>query len=309
MTSSYLHRAMNISFWLPIVIAIGVTLASPAAVRSAEDDAASAETENEQVDDGVEDDDGDDAETRESGQARNFFRVVGSILGFGDSAPSQEDDATLTLLGEPAAGFELQTPEGETFRLNDQRGKVVVLDFWATWCGPCVAAMPKLQQLHDQFAERDVLVVGVNQQESAEEVTKFTSKKGFTFAQVLDDDGSVGDRFSVTGIPRTVVIDPQGIIQAIHSGYSPTLGKTLFDAEKVAAAKARLKKAQAQLLGDLQPIAPERLERIGTIDLGTTVSLSANYAPSWVRGDGNDHLVLHIDSDSLAILEPGSEEA
>lgn len=296
--------------WRFVLFGTAISISCVAPLSSADEDASSTTAEAEST---------EDAERATPG---DFLRVVGSIFGLGSFDAAEEDDASLALLGEPAAAFELQTADGESFRLEDQRGRVVVLDFWATWCGPCVAAMPELQKLQEKFADRNVLVVGVNQRESAEDVAKFVARKEFTFTQVLDEDGSVGDQFGVTGIPQTVVVDPEGVIQAIHSGYSPTLGKklasevekvlsgkTLYDAAAVAAAKARLQALRKEALQEMAPIAEERLQRVGTFDLASPVSLSANYAPAWIRvGSNEERLVLHVDSDTLAILKPGSED-
>ncbi|MEP0844589.1 MAG: redoxin domain-containing protein [Phycisphaerae bacterium] len=125
------------------------------------------------------------------------------------------------LLGKPAPAIRLKDLAGRTVGLEDFKGKVVFIDFWATWCGPCVAAIPGVQKLHEKFKDhRDVVVLGVNCDDPEDEQTvrDFLKEKKITFAQILDSDGKARLAYSVPGIPCTVVIDRKGLIASIEVG-------------------------------------------------------------------------------------------
>lgn len=154
-----------------------------------------------------------------------FGRAVAAMFGL--NGKSGNDEAFAHLLGKPAPNFELKTIAGETVKLEDLRGKVVLLDFWASWCGPCMMAMPEIEKIHQEFAGKPVMVIGVNQRDDAEAAQEAVDSKGITFTQVLDSDGAVGDAFGVTGIPHTVLIDAEGRIQSIHRGFSVNLASEL----------------------------------------------------------------------------------
>jgi peroxiredoxin len=140
------------------------------------------------------------------------------------------ENAQDALVGSPAPAISAQAIDGSAFSLADLKGRVVVLDFWATWCGPCVAAIPSIQALADRFADKPVTVVGINQDRGdAEKVRRFLEKKKITFLQVTDPKGRVGRDYRVAGIPCTVIIDKEGVIRDIHVGGSPDLGDELAE--------------------------------------------------------------------------------
>jgi peroxiredoxin len=125
-------------------------------------------------------------------------------------------------VGEPAPVFSAEDVAGETVGLGDFRGqKVVLVDFWATWCGPCRMAMPGLQSLLNDFKDRGLEILSINQGESAEQAAAFMKKKGYGFHVLLDPDSSIASRYFVRGIPTVLVVDKEGIVQWIRVGYSP----------------------------------------------------------------------------------------
>jgi peroxiredoxin len=125
--------------------------------------------------------------------------------------------------GQPAPGFSLATPAGEQIELAKLKGKVVVLDFWATWCVPCQQSLPHLQKIaaDTDLAQRGLVVLAVNEQEKAGTIRPFVDAKHFTFTVVQDSDGSTAQDYSVNALPTTIVIGRDGLIQAVITGWAP----------------------------------------------------------------------------------------
>ena len=120
----------------------------------------------------------------------------------------------------PAPDFELTTADGQVIRLSDLRGKVVLLNFWATWCPPCKAEMPDLEALHVKYgAEHDFLVLGVNDRENAVDVVAFARRERVSFPLVIDRDGRVIEKlFKVRYLPTSLLIDRDGNIRDTWNG-------------------------------------------------------------------------------------------
>jgi|GEM_PF-6256581 len=288
--------------------------------------ASEGDSDTDETDTGGAADDEQESRATNSPVLRALGRAFGSIFGVGNSPDYSTSDEELSeLVGEVAPSFELQSLQGEKITLEQLRGKVVVLDFWATWCGPCMAAMPQLQKVHESFEGKPVVVIGVNQQEDRTDVEEVVAEKGFQFTQLLDADSTVGDAFLVSGIPQTVVIDTEGVVQAVHVGYSPRIksllsgqidrllnGEDLFDPVKVAEARQRRKERREKLLAQLGPMNPERLTRLGEVLVDSSVSISNNYRPAlWTKFPHlpGDTLTLMAGSRRLLMVHPGSNQA
>lgn len=117
--------------------------------------------------------------------------------------------------GEPAPDFELQTLDGENFQLSDLQGKKVILNFWYSWCPPCVEEMPELQKFYDDYQD-DVEVVTVNLtdiENKLSDAENFIDDHGYTFTVPLDEDASVSDLYVVYAAPTTYFIGTDGKIQ------------------------------------------------------------------------------------------------
>jgi cytochrome c biogenesis protein CcmG, thiol:disulfide interchange protein DsbE len=120
----------------------------------------------------------------------------------------------------PAPDFELTASDGQVIRLQDLRGKVVLLNFWATWCPPCKAEMPDLNALQQKYgAERDFVVLGINDEEGAADVAAFAEREGIAFPLLLDPDGRVIEKlFDVRYLPTSMIIDREGNIRDTWRG-------------------------------------------------------------------------------------------
>ncbi len=129
-------------------------------------------------------------------------------------------------VGSQAPPWSLMTPGGETVSLEDLRGRVVVMDFWATWCGPCRVVMPSLQELHETLGDR-VTVVGINVWESGDPAA-FMEENGYTYTMVLNGD-DVASEYMVEGIPTFYVIAQDGTVAFHAVGADPANDEALWE--------------------------------------------------------------------------------
>ncbi len=108
--------------------------------------------------------------------------------------------------------FELKTLNGKVLKLSDLKGKTVVLNFWATWCVPCIKEMSVLNNAYSSFKNRDVEIVAINFAESREKVEEFTSEHRLNFPVLLDNYGDTSQDYKIRGLPVTYFITPDGIV-------------------------------------------------------------------------------------------------
>ena len=123
-----------------------------------------------------------------------------------------------SLAGQTAIEFSLADLAGKKHSLKAQRGKVVMLDFWASWCGPCRVQMPLVDKLSQEYKGKGLVVYAVNQGESAETARKYLEKNKYTTTALLDQKNDVGRQYKVSGIPTLVIIDREGKIAAHYVG-------------------------------------------------------------------------------------------
>jgi len=119
-----------------------------------------------------------------------------------------------------APDFTLDTLIGEQVPLSSLRGKIVVINFWTTWCPPCRAETPALETSYEAYKDSDVVVLGVNltDQDSLKEVESFVQEFGLTYPILLDRDGAVGLLYQLNGLPTTFFINRQGVIRTVVVG-------------------------------------------------------------------------------------------
>jgi peroxiredoxin len=132
--------------------------------------------------------------------------------------------------GAEAPGFRLPSLDGAEVSLESYRGRLVVLNFWATWCPPCVAEMPSLQRLEKTLGAEGLAVVTVSTDEDQEALREFVTRHGLTLPVLLDPGGQVAsDVYRTTGYPETFVVDPEGIL------LSHTIGPAEWDSAEALA--------------------------------------------------------------------------
>lgn len=154
------------------------------------------------------------------------FALVGLAVGLAffnvpERAPAGAGESltpgVAAFVGSLAPDFDLASLDGDRIRLSDQRGKVVVLNFWATWCSPCRVEMPDLQERAQRWPDR-LVVVGVDFDEPEVDVRAFRDELGLTFPLVLDPGAQVQELYRIVGYPTTVFIDEEGFIRIQHVG-------------------------------------------------------------------------------------------
>lgn len=126
-------------------------------------------------------------------------------------------------VGYTAPDFSVELLTGETVKLSDYRGKAVLLNFWATWCPPCVSEMPDIQKISEAFSG-DLVVIAVNLSEQKNKVNGFISEKKYTFNVGLDVDASIQAKYPTEYIPYTIIIDANGVITKTHIGANSYSG-------------------------------------------------------------------------------------
>lgn len=114
--------------------------------------------------------------------------------------------------GFAAPSFQLPTLDGRTVRLEEFRGKVLFLNFWATWCPPCREEMPSMQRIYERFRQRPFAMLAISEDAFVDPVHEFSKSLGLTFPIALDRNGHLPEKYGVTGYPETFIIDPSGIV-------------------------------------------------------------------------------------------------
>ncbi|MCP9465755.1 MAG: TlpA family protein disulfide reductase [Nitrospira sp.] len=135
--------------------------------------------------------------------------------------------ARVPAVGTPAEDFQLPDLEGKQQSLGQHRGKVVLVNFWATWCKPCTTEMPAMQAAYDKLKEKGFVVLAVNELENEARVREHIQRHGHTFPVLMDRDNKVANQFGVVGLPVSVFIDEKGVVQEYVKGGLLTEEKIL----------------------------------------------------------------------------------
>jgi cytochrome c biogenesis protein CcmG/thiol:disulfide interchange protein DsbE len=133
--------------------------------------------------------------------------------------------------GNLARDFTLQTIDGHSVSLSDYEGNVVLVNFWATWCPPCQAEIPALQQAYETHKDEGFVVLGINDDESEAAVRPFVQGMGMTYPILLDGNGRLLQEYRAQGLPMSIFLDRKGTIKVRHIGYlsAEQLDKYLAD--------------------------------------------------------------------------------
>lgn len=122
------------------------------------------------------------------------------------------------VVGTPAEDFQLADLNGKMQSLSQYRGKIVLLNFWATWCKPCTTEMPAMQTTYDKLREKGFVVLAVNELEDDAKVREHIKQYGHTFPVLMDRENKVANQFGVFGLPVSVFIDEQGVVREYIKG-------------------------------------------------------------------------------------------
>jgi peroxiredoxin len=139
-----------------------------------------------------------------------------------------DDGSTAVAVGDPAPPLVLESLTGETVELSRVAGenKVVVLNFWATWCGPCKIEMPQFQRMYDEYQDRGLEILAVTR-EDRETVETFLNTKSYTFPVLLDPVGTVSERYGVTALPTTFLLSDEGKVTRVRRGIDALLERQI----------------------------------------------------------------------------------
>lgn len=145
--------------------------------------------------------------------------LLAAIFGFLSSGSI----ASSGLAGQAAPDFALKSATGDNLRLSEYRGEVVLINFWATWCGPCRQEMPHLEDLYNRYQRVGFNLLGVNIDDDSRRAMQMVQELGVTFPVLFDEKKEVSKLYSVEAMPVTLLLDRSGTVRHVHLGYQPGL--------------------------------------------------------------------------------------
>jgi DsbE subfamily thiol:disulfide oxidoreductase len=137
--------------------------------------------------------------------------------------------ASSALTGRPAPDFALKSSTGENLRLSEYRGDVVMINFWATWCGPCRQEMPLLDDLYNRYERVGFNLLGVNIDDDSNRAMDMIRELGVNFPVLFDAQKQVSKMYEVDAMPVTVIVDREGTVRYVHQGYKPGYEQKYLD--------------------------------------------------------------------------------
>ena len=148
------------------------------------------------------------------------FMTIGALVGILEFLPVDgwSMGSRVPAVGTPAEDFRLADLEGKQQSLSQYRGKVVLVNFWATWCKPCTTEMPAMQTTYDKLRDKGFVVLAINELEDDAKVREHIKQYGHTFPVLMDRDNKVANQFGVFGLPVSVFIDEKGVVQEYIKG-------------------------------------------------------------------------------------------
>ncbi len=149
----------------------------------------------------------------------SLFHLAARWLSAAALAAGASAAVAAATVGAAAPDFTLRALDGPNLRLQEQRGKVVLVNFWATWCGPCRKEMPHLNRLADKYRASGLVLLGVNVDDDVRNATDVAAKLGVKFPVLFDTDKKVSRLYDLNSMPSTLVIDRNGRVRFVHRGY------------------------------------------------------------------------------------------
>ena len=137
--------------------------------------------------------------------------------------------AASDLAGQSAPDFALKSSNGENLRLSEYRGDVVMVNFWATWCGPCRQEMPLLDELYTRYERVGFSLLGVNIDDNSSKAMNMVAELGVSFPVLFDSRKEVSKLYEVDAMPVTLLIDREGTVRYVHQGYKPGYEEKYLD--------------------------------------------------------------------------------
>lgn len=150
-------------------------------------------------------------------------------LGLALTAVAATSLALSGLEGQPAPDFALRSSTGENLRLSEYRGDVVMINFWATWCGPCRQEMPLLDELYQRYERVGFNLLGVNIDDDSRRAMQMIDELGVAFPVLFDSEKQVSELYDVEAMPVTVIVDREGNVRHVHHGYKPGYEEKYLD--------------------------------------------------------------------------------
>ncbi len=149
------------------------------------------------------------------------MKIKNCLLGLIFSVFAATSLASSGLMGQPAPDFVLKSASGENLRLSEFRGDVVMINFWATWCGPCRQEMPLLDEMYTRYQRVGFSLLGVNIDDDSRKALNMISELGVSFPVLFDVSKEVSKLYKVNAMPVTILVDRDGIVRHVHQGYQP----------------------------------------------------------------------------------------
>lgn len=157
-----------------------------------------------------------------------FFICLFTLGGLADLKAQEKE--TLVKVGDAVPEFVVEMFDGEKIDIKDLKGKVVLINFWATWCPPCQEELKRVQkEIIDRFKGKDFVFLAISREDTKDQVAKFREKNGYTFPMGLDPERKIYSKFASSTIPRNFIVDKKGKIVAMETGYSEQSFKELIE--------------------------------------------------------------------------------
>ncbi len=147
------------------------------------------------------------------------FTLLAQVVAM--SAALAVGTATSAMAEDSAPDFTLKSRDGSNMRLSELRGQVVMINFWASWCGPCRQEMPLLDELYQQYEPLGFTLLGVNVEQDVADAERLLKDAPVSFPVLYDPDNSVTKAYDVVAMPSTILVDRDGNMRYVHHGYKP----------------------------------------------------------------------------------------